>query len=117
MTKSVRELDVFQKAHHFVLDVYSLTQKFPKVEMYGLTSQFRRAAVSIPANIAEGYARRGKKDKIRFYNIAEGSIKECRYYVMLSKDLKYPINESMIEQLNTIGKMLKQYIKKIEESI
>jgi four helix bundle protein len=75
-----QELEVWQKAHLFVLAVYRLSQSFPKSELYGLTSQFRRAAVSIAANIAEGFRKRGKADKLRFYNIAQGSLEECRYY-------------------------------------
>ena len=88
-TKSFEELLVWQKAHSFVLRVYRLTSEFPKSEQFGLTSQFRRAAVSIPANIAEGYKKKGKPDKLRFFNIAQGSLEECRYYIILSRDLNY----------------------------
>lgn len=88
-TKSFEELLVWQKAHAFVLNVYRLSSNFPKSEQFGLTSQFRRACISIPANIAEGYKKKGKPDKLRFFNIAQGSIEECRYYIILSKDLKY----------------------------
>ncbi len=88
-TKSFEELLVWQKAHAFVLNVYRLSLNFPKSEQFGLTSQFRRACISIPANIAEGYKKKGKPDKLRFFNIAQGSIEECRYYIILSKDLKY----------------------------
>ena len=80
---------VWQHAHQFVLDVYQSTQTYPKEELFGLTSQYRRAAVSIAANLAEGYGKKGINDKIRFYNIAEGSINECRYYIILSQDLGY----------------------------
>lgn len=88
-TKSFEELLVWQKAHAFVLNVYRLSSNFPKSEQFGLTSQFRRACISIPANIAEGYKKKGKPDKLRIFNIAQGSIEECRYYIILSKDLKY----------------------------
>ena len=88
-TKSFEELLVWQKAHSFVLRVYRLTSEFPKSEQFGLTSQFRRAAVSIPANIAEGYKKKGKPDKLRFFNKAQGSLEECRYYIILSRDLNY----------------------------
>ena len=84
-TRSFKELHIWQKAHQFVLKTYEFTAKFPKAEIYGLTSQFRRASISIPANIAEGYAKRGKADKRRFYNIAQGSIEECRYYFIFSQ--------------------------------
>ena len=116
-TTSVNDLDFFNKSHRFVLDIYRITRRFPKYEIFGLTSQMRRAAVSIPANIAEGYARRGKKDKIRFYNISEGSIQECRYYIILSRDLGYLNNSNLLDKLDDIAKMLKQYIKKIEKSV
>jgi four helix bundle protein len=89
-------LIVWQKAHQFVLLVYQFTGQFPKSEIYGLTSQFRRAAISIAANIAvrrasrrEGFKKKGATDKVRFMNIAQGSLEECRYYLILSKDLDY----------------------------
>jgi hypothetical protein len=69
--------------------VYALTTAFPKQETYGLSLQMRRASVSIPANIAEGFRRRGKADKARFMNMAEGSVEECRYFLILAKDLGY----------------------------
>ena len=84
----------WQKAHEFVLCVYRLTMRFPHEERFGLTSQFRRAAISIEANIAEGYKKLGKADKLRFMNIAQGSLEECRDYIILSRDLGYiEINE------------------------
>jgi hypothetical protein len=72
--RTFQDLLVWQKAHRFVLDVYTLTAAFPKQETYGLSLQMRRAAVSIPANIAEGFRRRSKADKARFMNMAEGSV-------------------------------------------
>ena len=87
--RSFEDLIVWQKAHQLVLSVYRLTESFPAKEMYGLTSQFRRAAVSVPANIAEGFKKRGKPDKARFLNIAQGSLEECRYYLILVSDLNY----------------------------
>ena len=88
-TRSFKDLIVWQKAHKFVLDVYNYTKAFPQDEIYGLTSQFRRAAVSIAANIAEGFKRTGKKEKLRFYNISQSSLEECRYYLILARDLNY----------------------------
>lgn len=76
--RSFRDLLVWRKAHEFVLAVYTLTASFPKQETYGLALQMRRAAVSVPANIAEGFRRRGKVDKARFMNLAEGSLEECQ---------------------------------------
>src|ERR1044071_6286141 len=87
--RTFRDLLVWRKAHQFVLEVYSFTAAFPKQETYGLSLQMRRAAVSIPANIAEGFRRRGKADKARYMNIAEGSLEECRYFLILVKDLGY----------------------------
>ncbi len=87
--RTFQDLLVWQKAHRFVLEVYSFTAAFPKHETYGLSLQMRRAAVSIPANIAEGFRRRSKPDKARFMNIAEGSVEECRYFLILAKDLSY----------------------------
>lgn len=87
--KSFQDLIVWQKAHRFVLSIYRFSDGFPKKEIYGLTSQFRRSAISIAANIAEGFKKRTKLDKGRFMNIAQGSVEECRYYLILAKDLGY----------------------------
>ena len=76
--KTFEDLVVWQKAHQFVLAVYRLSRTFPRSETYGLSSQFRRAAVSVAANIAEGFRKRGNADKIRFLNIAQGSLEESR---------------------------------------
>jgi four helix bundle protein len=83
--KTFEDLVVWQKAHQFVLSVYRLSRTFPPSETYGLSSQFRRAAVSIAANIAEGFRKRGKADKLRFLNIAQGSTEESRYYLILAE--------------------------------
>ena len=92
MTNQFQNIVAWQKAHQFVLLVYRATKTYPEFEKFGLCSQFQRAAVSIPANIAEGYKKLSRADKLRFYNIAQGSLEECRYYIILSKDLGY-INE------------------------
>ena len=111
--KSFQDLIVWQKAHQFVLSVYRASENFPKKEMYGLTSQFRRAAVSIPANIAEGFRKKGKPDKFRFMNIAQGTLEECRYYLILSQDLEYLDTSEMMRQLEEVSKMLNAYAKSI----
>jgi len=85
--RTFRDLLIWQKAHQFVLCVYRETQKFPADERYGLTLQLRRSAVSIPANIAEGFVKRGIPDKLRYLNIAQGSLEESRYYLILASDL------------------------------
>ena len=111
--KSFSDLIVWQKAHKFVLSVYNLTSDFPKSETYGLVSQFRRAAISIPANIAEGFVKKGKADKLRYYNIAQGSIQECKYYLILSKDLDYTKDNNLMELLDEVAKVLQSYINSI----
>jgi four helix bundle protein len=111
--KSFEQLIVWQKAHQFVLGVYRLTDNFPRTEIYGLTSQLRRAAVSIPANIAEGFKKRGRADKVRFLNIAQGSLEECRYYLILAKDLNYGDTGKLQLQLEETSKLLEAYSAKI----
>ncbi len=114
--KSFKDLLVWQKAHQFVLEVYRLTEKFSSKETYGLTSQFRRASISIPANIAEGFRKRGKADKVRYLNIAEGSLQECIYYLILAKDLGYAENSQLFDLVDEIGKMLNVYSHRILSS-
>ena len=96
--------------------VYKLTAKFPKSEIYGLTSQFRRAAISVPANIAEGFKKKGKADKARFLNISQGSLEECRYYLILSKDLGYGESRTLKNQLPEVSKLLHSYLAAILDS-
>jgi four helix bundle protein len=111
--RSFQDLIVWQKAHQCVLAVYRQTESFPKKEIYGLTSQIRRAAISIPANIAEGFKKRGKPDKVRFLNIAQGSLEECRYYLILSEDLKYINSGALLSQLEEVSKLLEAYSQSI----
>ena len=110
---SFQDLIVWQKAHQFVLSVYRYTISFPKSEMYGLTSQFRRAAVSIPANIAEGFKKKSKPDKARFYNISQGSLEECRYYLILANDLQFGNNSEIRKELEEVSKLLQAYMSSI----
>jgi four helix bundle protein len=116
-SKNFTDLIVWQKAHAFVLRIYKLTREFPKEELYGLTSQLRRAAVSIPANIAEGYKKRGKPDKVRFLNTVEGSLEESHYYLILSEDLGFARTKELITDKEEIGKLLTAYSKAILSSI
>jgi len=108
------DLTVWRKAHELVLEVYRLTASFPKEEKSGLVSQMRRAAVSVPANIAEGFKKTGSRDKANFYNIAQGSLEELRYYLILSTDLGYA-SDTAIQQAATaeIGKMLHGLIRAV----
>jgi four helix bundle protein len=107
--KSFQDLIVWQKAHGFVLEVYRYSDYFPQKEVYSLTSQLRRAAVSIPANIAEGFKEKDKNNKARFLNIAQGLIEECRYYLILAKDLGYGDNQTLMPQLEEVRKLLERY--------
>jgi four helix bundle protein len=107
--KIFTDLLVWQKAHALVLAVYKLSELFPKAELYGLTSQLRRAAVSVPANIAEGFRKRGTADKLRFYNIAQGSLEEVRYYLILVHDLGYAETHALHEQLAEVSRLLEAY--------
>lgn len=119
-SKTFEDLLVWQKSHQFVLAVYKVTSSFPKEELYGLTSQFRRAAISIPANISEGYKKKGKLDKLRFYNISQGSLEECRYYIILSRDLGYITEEvkvALVRDIVDVSLLLNSYCKTISESI
>ena len=116
MTYSFENIIAWQKAHTFVLLIYRITGHFPKDEIFGLTSQFRRAAISIEANIAEGYKKLGKADKLRFFNISQGSLEECRDYIILSRDLGYvsPIEfEELHNSIETASKFLNSYCKAI----
>ncbi len=115
-TKSFESLIMWQEAHKVTLFVYKLTKLFPKEELFGLTSQFRRAVVSISANIAEGYKKRHSTDKLRFMNISQGSLEECRYYVILSKDLGYisELESSELEKMiSKTSYLLNTYCSKI----
>lgn len=119
MAQSFKDLVVWQKAHNFVLQVYRATATYPQYERFGLSSQFQRAAVSIAANIAEGFRKKTQTDKLRFMNISQGSLEECRYYILLSKDLNY-INQLTYQQLNQsiedTSRLLNAYYRGIKES-
>jgi len=108
------QLEVWQEAHLLVLDVYRKTVRFPPEEKFGLVSQMRRAAVSVPANIAEGFKRRGKGDKSHFNNIAQASLEELRYYLILCCDLGYTKSDAeMTERMDKVGKMLYGLVQSI----
>ena len=114
--KTFRDLVVWQKAHQFALAVYEFTSHFPKSETYGLSMQMRKAAVSIPANIAEGFRRRGKADKVRFPNTSQASLEESRYYLILSEDLKYGATGRLLDSLEEVSRLLNSYSKAILNS-
>ncbi len=114
--RTFQDLLVGQKAHRFVMEIYALTATFPQQETYGLALQMRRAAVSIPANSAEGFRRRGKADKARFRNIAEGSVEECRYFLILAKDLAYGDTERLVASWEEVSRLLGAYTAAILSS-
>ncbi len=111
--KTFEDLVVWRKAHQFVLAVYQLTREFPKQETCGLVSQMRRAAVSIAANIAEGFRKRGKADKARFMNMAEGSLEESHYYLILAQDLGYGQTDELRNALKEVSRLLNAYCRAI----
>lgn len=114
-----RTIQAWHKSRNFVKDVYIISDKFPSREIYGLTSQFRRAAVSINANIAEGCGKNSNKELCRYFQIARGSASECESYVILTYDLEF-INEKEFNDLsfkiNELQKMIGSYILKVLES-
>lgn len=114
--KNFQDLIVWQKAHQLVLSVYRYSESFPKREIYGLSSQIRRAVISIPANTAEGFKKKSKADKVRFMNIAQGSLEECRYYLILAKDLGYGESSEITFKLEEVSKLLEAYSTSILNS-
>ena len=111
---SYRKLIVWQKADELAFQIYLATKNFPKDEMFGLTSQIRRAAFSVPANIVEGYARSSKKEKIQFYSIARGSLTELEYYIDFSLRLEYLSKDQHMKLVNLrmeVGRLLNGFIQ------
>ena len=116
-----KQLEVWQKAHAMVLEVYKLSTGFPSEERFRLTNQLCRAAVSVPANIAEGNARQTTKEYVQFLSVARGSLEETRYYLLLSRDLGYgevkqyerleSTSESISRMLNALMVALKKRLK------
>lgn len=107
--RSFQNLLVWQKAHALVLAIYRLTAVFPKQETCGLVLQMRRATVSVPANIAEGFRRRSKQEKARFLNIAEASLEETRYFLILARDLEYADTAQSLTALEEVSRLLNAY--------
>jgi four helix bundle protein len=109
--KSFRELLVWQKSHELVLKIYQITGQFPSHERFSLIDQMRRASISVPSNIAEGFKRRGNKDKLHFYNMAEGSLEELKYQLFLSKDLQY-IAEQEYQAISHLSEIVSSLLAK-----
>ncbi|WP_096203102.1 four helix bundle protein [Bacillus sp. FJAT-45350] len=118
MYNDTSKLIVYQKAHTLVLEVYAITKLFPKEEQYGLTSQIRRAAVSIPSNIVEGKARGSAKEYRRFLLMARGSLEEVKYQLLLARDLEYIDTKTYTEVLNLaqeVGRILNGVLVAVEK--
>jgi four helix bundle protein len=119
--KDFTDLLVWQKSHQLALDIYKITRSFPAEERFGLISQMRRSAVSIPANIAEGFGKKGLRDKLNFYNIAQGSAEELKYYLILAKDLGYladndKFNRSLMEVVRMLSGLIHAIRRKNESA-
>jgi len=109
MVKSFRDLELWKRAQAVVLEIYRVTNPFPRSEQFGVVSQLRRAAYSIPANIAEGYGRRSTKELLQFLSVANGSLEELRYFLELSRDLRYlsPADfQNLDKELKAVAQML-----------
>jgi four helix bundle protein len=115
--KKFQDLTVWQKAHELTLSVYEATKSFPREELFGLTSQMRRAAVSVPANLAEGHGRFGDTEFHRFCTIALGSLCELEYYLILSRDLGYLTDfEPLTARLRTVQHLLLAFMRTLDSS-
>jgi len=107
------DLIVWQKAHALTLRIYTLTKTFPKEELFGLTAQMRRASVSVPANIAEGFSKKGRPDKARILNISQASLEELRYFLILARDLGYLEERTTWADVDEVARMLGAYIRTV----
>ena len=119
-THSFRDLIVWQKAHQFVLAIYNSTKQFPREEIFALTSQLRRAAVSIAANISEGHKKKTIPNQLNYLNISEGSLEEVKYYLILSKDLNYfdhTTFERLSDSADEVGRLINGYEKAISRRL
>jgi four helix bundle protein len=109
-SQSFREVLVWQKAHAFTLALYRITDGFPRHGLFALTSQLRRTAASVPSNFVEGFRKRTKPDKLRFYNTAQGSADECLYQLILAHDLGYADTNGLQADIEEVSRMLQGYI-------
>ena len=115
-----RSLIVWQKGHQLVLDVYRITKSFPDEEKFGIVPQMRRAVISITANISEGYRKVGKKDKLRFFNMSQGSLAEMSNFIIIAKDLQYISDNDytlLNEKIEEVDRLLESYCAKISKDI
>jgi len=115
-SKNFKDLLVWQKMHKIVLEIYKISENFPKNEIFGITNQIRRSSVSVAANIVEGFSKKSKPDKNRYFNIAQGSLEETHYFLILIQDLNYANTDELIGKVDEVGKMLEGYIKAVNNS-
>jgi four helix bundle protein len=109
LVQTFEELEAWKAAHALVLAVYAASRNFPREETFGITSQLRRCATSIPANLAEGFGRRSRKELLRYANIADGSLQETKYFLLLARDLKYVQDDEydqLKQQTSRVGSLL-----------
>jgi four helix bundle protein len=119
-TATFQDLKVWQKMHRLTLDIYGVTRNYPPDERFGLVSQLRRSSASVATNIVEGFKRGSKKDKAHFFNMAEGSLEETKYHLILSKDLNYLSlidYQNLYKQSEEVGRMLNAYRQSLLRSI
>src|SRR5262245_48787582 len=116
-SRTFEDVRVWQKAHALVLATYRFSSTFPHHETYGLRSQLRRSMISVPASFAEGFRKRGQSDKLRFYNIAQGSLEESRYYLILARDLGYGETPSLLAEVDEVGRMLHAYMTSVASAV
>jgi four helix bundle protein len=115
-SQSFRDVLVWQKAHAYALAIYRCTEAFPKHELFALTSQLRRASSSIPSNFVEGFRKRTIPDKLRFYNIAQGSADESLYQLILANDLGYADTTTLQTDLEEVSRLLQGYINGLDRN-
>ena len=115
-SQSFRDVVAWQKAHAFTLSIYRCTERFPKHELFALTSQLRRASASIASNFVEGFRKRTAPDKNRFYNIAQGSADECLYQLILAHDLGYTDTVPLQAELEEVSRLLQGYINGLQRA-
>jgi four helix bundle protein len=114
--KNFEDLIVWQKSHQLTLLIYRITSSFPPSEIYGIVTQIRRASSSVSANIAEAFKKRSKADKARILNIAQGSLEETRYFLILSRDLRYSTSTESMALLEEVSRLLEAYTRTILNS-
>ena len=116
--QSFTDLIVWKEAHSLVLETYMITRRFPKEELFALTSQMRRAAISITSNIAEGFSRKGKKEKIQFYTIAKGSLTELESQYLVARDIGYlsvPDIDGIFKHITSVHRLANAFIRKTND--